>query len=716
MPTARAPAHYDVEAVRQMLLTASDESVFLERARILVRAEAETRGLPPGVRQGRLLQALCRGISVPVAPTDVFLTRLREDVPCGDAAWVEAHPELFTAAGWPGVLDSAGLWIPDWELLLTAGIPGLLANVEARQRAAPAEEQDYLEGVRLSLLAVSELLGRYAAEARRGAAADPSALHLQEAAACCEAVARRPPAGLREALQLFLTFHTVFSCVIGGRDITPGRMDQYLLPFYQADLARGAITPEEATELLAIALLLLSQGSGHIATDFQSVKRTSNRHSHYYVTVGGVRPDGSPAVNALSSLLLAAMRRADYMEPTLCIRYTPDLNRRFWEQAVAAMRDGLPVIAYNDGAVVAALLANGTAIDDARDYATCACMLCFLPGRELPRQRENHNLPAYLLRALTGGRDLLSGEMVGAPTAANPATFDDLLAAFRAQIAFALDRNAEAHRQHDPRRHAQPPLLARPLFRGGLESFDPSAQTVHVEQAVIGLATTLDSLLAIRQLVYRERRLTLDQFVEVLRRDFAGEEELREWLQHRLPGYGCDDREVLGVVAAVARRWVDEVARVAEPRPGVRLRPMFHSWLYNLEHGAQTPATPDGRHAGEPLSSDQTPSPGRAGTPLEALHSMAQLPHDRTPSGGTTLRLSPDHFAGNDGLARLSALIEGYFAEGGLQLHFIFANAETLRDAIAHPEEHQDLLVRVTGFSEHFVRLLPEVQEELLGR
>jgi pyruvate-formate lyase len=216
--------------------------------------------------------------------------------------------------------------------------------------------------------------------------------------------------------------------------------------------------------------------------------------------------------------------------------------------------------------------------------------------------------------------------------------------------------------------------------------------------------------------VYRERRLTLAQFVEVLRRDFAGEEELREWLRHRLCGYGCDDPEVLSVVAAVARMWVDEVARVAEPRPGVRLRPMFHAWLYNLEHGAQTPATPDGRHAGEFLSSDQTPSPGRAATPLEALHSMAQLPHDHTPSGGTTLRLSPDHFAGNDGLARLCALIEGYFAQGGLQLHFILANGDTLRDAIAHPERHQDLLVRVTGFSEHFVRLLPEVQEEMLGR
>jgi formate C-acetyltransferase len=146
------------------------------------------------------------------------------------------------------------------------------------------------------------------------------------------------------------------------------------------------------------------------------------------------------------------------------------------------------------------------------------------------------------------------------------------------------------------------------------------------------------------------------------------------------------------------------------------LRPAFYSWLYNIELGKATGATPDGRLSGEPLSSDQTPSHGHGRAPTEALRSIAQLSHDCTCSGGTTFTISPAHFQGPRGVDRLAALIEGYFAEGGLQLHFIVADLAMLRDAVKHPERHGDLLVRVAGFSEYFVRLQPAVQQEIIRR
>ncbi len=132
--------------------------------------------------------------------------------------------------------------------------------------------------------------------------------------------------------------------------------------------------------------------------------------------------------------------------------------------------------------------------------------------------------------------------------------------------------------------------------------------------------------------------------------------------------------------------------------------------------GNETPATPDGRLRGESLSSDQLPVPGKARVSTEVLQSIAHLPHGYTCSGGTTLRLDPSHFKGKTGTARLSALIETYFGEGGLQLHFILADMSILQDALENPDRHRDLLVRVTGFSEYFVRLLPEVQQEIMRR
>jgi formate C-acetyltransferase len=236
------------------------------------------------------------------------------------------------------------------------------------------------------------------------------------------------------------------------------------------------------------------------------------------------------------------------------------------------------------------------------------------------------------------------------------------------------------------------------------------------EQRFIGLATTIDSLLAINRLVYGEQQLSLDEFVSVLRHNYAGREDLRQFIGQRLPAYGSDDLEVLALTERVGRAWADAVAEADASACGVVLRPTFHSWLYNIEQGRETAATPDGRLAGEPLSIDCSPSRGRGRAYTESLRSMARLPHDLTCSGGTPFRLSPSHFEGEDGVERLAALIEGYFNEGGLQLHFVFADANTLREAVARPEEHGDLLIRITGFSEYFVRLLPEVQQEIIRR
>jgi formate C-acetyltransferase len=708
----------NLAAIRQAYLIAPEQAVFLERARILDETRRKYAGLPSGVRQGRVLQDLCAQITPVVCPDDVLLGRVREQAPTAEEeAFISARPELFNCEGVPGWLESAGIYVPDWGHLLRAGIGGLIEEVESVRRDAAPAAQDTLEGIRLSLKAVSTLLTRYAGEARRaadGTKHEDAAARLRRAAEACEAVAVAPAKGLHEAIQLFLAFHMALSCLVGGRNVTPGRMDQYLLRYYEKDLRDGRLSRQEAVELVAAMMLMLSQLSGSVATDFQSKKRTPNQFSHYYITLGGVKADGSSAVNELSNVFLDARRLVEFRDPTLSIRYFAGIDREFWCKAVALMRDGLPVFSYNDASVLAAQKRHGVPDEQARDYAHCGCLFCVLPGRDLPPSRANHNGPLAVLLAINGGVEPVTGKRIGeaTPPAEAMGDFESFFAAFRKQMRYSLAAAAQHQQRDQGERSLGYPLLARPLLDGCLRGAIPRR---NVDQCFVGVATTIDSLLAVREVVYRRKTLTLTELAAALRKDFAGYERLRAYLMNRVPSYGCDDPEVTEMTRRVSEAWVEDVA-AAGRGTDVVLRPAFYTWLYNLEFGKVTGATPDGRLAGTPLSSDQAPSRGRGRAPTEVLRAMAQLPHDHTCSGGTIFSISPSLFRGPAGADRLAALIEGYFAQGGLQLHFIVADIATLRDAVKHPERHEDLLVRVAGFSEYFVRLLPEVQQEIIRR
>jgi len=716
----------ELAAIQEAYLSAPEEAVFLERARILQETKSKFAGALPGIRQGKIIQELCDRISVIVSPDDVLLGRILEQVPgVEDEKFIREHPELFLEAGVPGWLDSDSLYIPDWNHLLEKGLQGLAAEVEAHRRATTGrtpdarELEDMLEGISGSLLGVSRLALRYAEEARRVAdrQEDPEArARLLRAADCCAAIARRPPESLQEALQLFILFHMVLSCLIGGRDVTPGRMDQYLRRFYESDLAGGKLTRDEAVELLAVMMTMLPQMAGRETTGLLCTKRTPNRNSHYYITVGGITADGESAVNDLSAALLAARCLVKFPEPTLSVRYWQGIDRDFWAEAVRAMRDSRPVFAYNDDVVIAALAGHGTPERAARDYAHCACLNCFIPGDDLPPLRENYNVPLLILAAMNQGRSLETDEQIGAATPAprEMIDFEDFFAAFRAQLRFALDRvSARLARVAGPGY----PLPARCLFNGHLASARSyrDRHDWYSDQHMVGVATTIDSLLAVRQVVYRERRVSLEAFRKMLASNFDGQEAFRQYLRQRVPSYGSDDADVLEMIRRVAEAWCEEVGRSGAAH-GIRLRPSFYSWLYNIEMGKSTPATPDGRPAGEPLSSGQTPSQGNGRAPTEVLNSMAQLAHRRTCSGGTTFRINPSHFKGEGGVERLRALIETYFALGGLHIQFIPVQKETLLDAVQHPERHRDLVIRVTGFSARFVELPPDAQQEIIQR
>jgi len=700
--------------LRAKRLAVDDRAVCLERARILQDAVRKHANVGHVLRQGLILQELCAGIGTPIDSDDLTAGRMPEAMPTDEEErFVAGHPELFDQPGVPGVLDSVSICVPDWSRLLRLGLGGLvreaegyLAQIEGQGEEAQ-RRREFLESAILSLSAVSTLLRRYAAEARRQ--------ERQTMAVCCERAAWDAPTTFREALQLFRVTHMVLSCLVGARDVTPGRMDQYLYPLYREDVASGRMSPSETVELLAEVLLSLSQMAGHGTDFYDNRKRSPCKYTHLYVTVGGCDSEGRVAVNDLSYAILDAIRLLRYKEPTLLVRYAQGLPSAFRRRVGELVRERFPVTIYNDETVIRALVHHGVPLADARQYAFSACHNVLIPGKEAGSYPEFHNVPEYLLLATVGGGGLAAGRQDGEIDG-----FEKLWDGLRAQMAFAL---AQTRRRTEDRwRSLEPaaPMLWNCLMESAMReqrSCWAAASVSHGNQHLMGLGTTVDALMALRRLVFDERKLTLAEMADALRANWTGHESLRHRVRYGLPKFGQDDAETNGLARRLGAMWVEEVARANRGLQRLQMWPGFYSHVNHIFSGERTAATPDGRLASQPLSENQGPSFGVRGlSPTWTLRAMSHLPFACTPSGATSLTLPPADMAGDEGLDKLLALIETYFRLGGLHLQVNVVDATTLRAAMAEPEKHADLMVRVTGFSAYFVSLTRQVQDDLVAR
>jgi trans-4-hydroxy-L-proline dehydratase len=705
--------HSRLEPLRQKIMAASNEHCFIERQEIMAAVALQADRVPPEFRYTYTLEQLLDRLSTPIEAEDVFLGRMVE------GAWEQngdPHQRL-------PFFSSPGHTTLDWPTLLNEGLEAVAKR--ARQHAETNGDRlsrIFANNVERCCAAVIRFSRRYAAAARNAAldADESEREHLLRLAAGMEQAPAGPATDLLNALQAVWLIQFVTSCVIGSRDFAYGRIDQYLLPFYERGIADGSLTPDRASLYLAHLFVKSKEITG-TATDNYQTKPTPCHASNQYAIIGGVTPDGEEGINALSYRVLEAITLADVPQPEINVRIDPDSPLPFKEACARAIETSAPQVQFwNDRAILDILAEHYPQVPlaDARDYALTACNRINFPGRENITGGEHwHVMPRWLLAALDQGRDPVSGESLAAdlPPLAEIDSLDDLLTSFeriaRQQVGAAVRRATEHTRQPEPHRfHFESALLDDCLERS-LDARGGGTRYPTQFHLFGGVATVTDSLMAIQKLVFEERRYALADFAQITRDDYVGHEPLRQELLNRIPRFGNDQPEADELAHRVSLIAFDALSSADNPDTHL-LFPALYSLHHHMHWGRELPATTDGRRAGDPLSENQSPVHGADRAGLSALlNSAARLPHDRAPMGGLNIR-----FGGKLPPAQFIALLDTFFAQGGVTVGYTQIDRATLLAARENPEQYRSLCVRVTGFSEYFVALSPAGQQDIIDR
>jgi formate C-acetyltransferase len=595
------------------------------------------------------------------------------------------------------------------------------ADPEAGRR----DEQ--LEAMQIACDAIIRFAERHALLAEQTAAREPDPVRRDELltiARVCRHVPAHAPRDFHEALQAYWFVHLGAITELNGWDaMNPGHLDQHLRPFYERGLADGTLDRERAKELLAC---LWIKFNNHPAPPKVGVTdRESGTYNDFTnINLGGLTPEGADGVSDLSYLILEVVDEVHLLQPQSNVQIGSRTPDRFLEAACRVIRKGFgyPSI-FNADVVVAEQVRAGKTVEDAREGGTSGCIETGAFGKEAYFLTGYLNTPKILEIALNDGVDPASGRRLG-PATGDPRSFhcfEELYAAFATQLRWFIDVKVEMNQYIESlyARYCPAPFLSvviRDCIEQGRDYHDggPRYNTTYIQCCGIGTAT--DSLSAIRTHVFAEGKVAMADLVDALARDFEGAEPLRQRLQNRTPRYGNDDERADGIMQRVYRSLLEAIDGRPNTRGG-RYHLNMLSTTCHVYFGTRVGATPDGRHAGLPISDGTSPAHGadRCG-PTAVCRSLGKM--DQVQSGGTLLnqRFLPQVLEGDAGIRQLAALVRTYFRMGGHHIQFNVVGTETLRDAQAHPERYRDLLVRVAGYSDYFVDIGRDLQEEIIAR
>jgi formate C-acetyltransferase len=774
-----------VERIKERFMAITPE-ICVERAKLITESYKETEAEPINIRRAKALEKILAGMTVfigedelivgnqttkprstPIFPEfswkwleaeldrlakrsgDVFLISeenkkaLRELFPYWDGKTTnERATALMTeeakdaqAAGVFTVgnyfFNGVGHISVDYAKVLAEGLSGIIAEAKAELAGLDVtnpehlKKMHFLRAVVIANEAVIHFAERFADLAQTIATAekDPGRkAELKEITRICRKVPAQPAETFWEALQSFWFVQLAIQLESNGHSISPMRFDQYMYPYYLA--SRDSMPVAQMQELLDLLWIKFTEINK--VRDEGSTKAFGGYPMFQNLIVGGVTRDGEDATNKLSFMCLQATANTRLYQPSISIRIHEGTPDALFMRALEVSRIGLGMPAYyNDRFIIPALLSRGLTREDARDYGIIGCVEPQVAGKtEGWHDAAFFNMAKVLELALNDGVDPATKKQLGPKTGVltSFASFDDVLAAYKAQMAYFVKLLVISDNAVDIAHGERAPLpflssLADDCLVKGKSLQEGGAHYNFTGPQGVGVGNVADSLTALKKLVFDEKAVSLVELKDALETDFKDREDLRQMLVNRSPKYGNDNEEADELARQGALIYCKEVEKYTNPRGG-GFQPGLYPVSANVPLGTSVGATPDGRKAGTPLADGVSPVSGRDSLgPTAAVRSVSKLDHVIA-SNGTLLnqKFHPNALKDEQGLRNMKAVTETLFTNGGTHVQYNVVSRETLLDAQKDPEKYHGLVVRVAGYSAFFTALDKALQDDIIGR
>ena len=668
------------------------------------------------------------------------------------------------------VKQFGGIHPGNYEKLLQRGIKGLKADIyeamdkEIRENAEPNQDKMELwRAMLISLDAVVDFAHRYSDLALREAAAEKDpvrAAELRRISVICSKVPENPPESFYEAVQGFWIFYmALHSCL---EIVAVARTDQYLYPYYKADLDAGRITKDEAKDIVYSFIakfgdrVQLDEDDwefGHYGEDDESISgrdpddktfaffqgQTKDDVLNYGLSINhwlmnmilsGVKPDGTDGTNDLTYMLLEAWDFMKLTSPVMSVRYHKDTPRELLEYCAEIQRSGRsePVM-YNDEVIIKGLVDNGIPLEDARQYTNDGCWEILIGGKCNFLYEQVHCLRLFeyvLQRGMNLAYNEREWEDLGDPEQYK--TYEEFYQAYMGVVREMINKTVSNNIKHRLNRYKiNPAVLLSTIVDDcvarGRDILNKGSRYTIYGLYASGVSNTVDSLAAVKKLVYEDKVITMTELVNALKANFEGYEPLRQMML-AVPKYGNNDPYVDEIMNRFLNDY-DDIVRERNQWDDIKkyeahylLTSACATFEYYDLFGQDVGATPDGRLAKTSLSANASPSLGvDVSGPTASIKSACSPDRLRFFSGGPyDIVINPSELQGPEGINRMVGMMEAFREMGGVMLNLQCLTPELLRDAQAHPENHRDLRVHLGGLSAYFIQLCKHQQDVLIRR
>lgn len=589
-----------------------------------------------------------------------------------------------------GAYSDFGHTSPNSKLLLEVGFCGLLerVNKHSTREHLTQKQQDFYTSCKITLEAIIHFVFRLAKETEKTNKENAVALYN---------IADNPPSNIYEAMQLIIIYFFLHENVGGTRVRTLGRLDDMLYPFYKNDIESGRYTKTEIKELIKYFFNKL--WSAHVAFDLP-------------ICLGGIDENGNEVTNELSYLLVEAYNELDIHSPKIHIRVSDKTPEDFVKLILRCIRGGNSSFVFvNDNTVIKSLIGVGITEADARNYVPIGCYKPAVWGKEIGSTGNGKvNVAKAVEFAITDGKDLDSGKQISIKTG-EINTYGQFISAVKAHIKFMIENALDYIRSIEKYYGdiGPDPLLSAMYVKSaesGIDVFEGGAEYNNSSYYVSFIATLVDSVCAVRRLIFEDKLITFSELCDILKNNWKNNEKLRIIAKNIPEKYGNGNP----TADEITKDFSDYCASLITNKPNGR-GGVFKAAIFSIDHfmyyGEKTMATPDGRKAGEILSKNICATVGQDKNGVTALiNSATKIDHAKYPNGTVLdVVLHPSAVSGEDGLNAFYALLKTYMKKGGMALHGNVFDPDELKKAQQDPEKYKNLQVRVCGWNAYFVNL-----------